>query len=476
MEAKKPQLYSKIFDQAQASPDAPAFLVRHRKDYTAISHMEVLHRVAAVRSEYMKLPYERIGYIGENSEDYFPITTGLIATGKTIAMLDSQAPAADLINVISSAELDAVIYDEDMADIIDDLAAGLFGLAFIEAAVPDFDESMLADAADWAEGDTLFFTSGTSKSSKVVVTPTYAIEGNITGLNRIRSYAPGQAVLMPTPYFHSYGFTAIHAMYGLGCPVIISSMKTLLKDIALADPVQAILVPSALDFLLKKDAINPSLKYLLISGSYLSPELAKKATDRGITVQNQYGSSEVPTGFASNLAGDPIDALTLSDTVKIELSPDGEVYIHTENHFKEYYKNTEDTEEMLVDGVVHSGDLGYLDEAGRLHLLGRRKNMILMENGDKVFYTDIDDGLNAIDCIDDAAAIYAEKMLIAVVAPKPGVTQKEIEDAIALYNTSQPISRTIRRIWIYGDKLPYTSSGKLARSVIEKQYPQVFGR
>ena len=111
-----------------------------------------------------------------------------------------------------------------------------------------------------------------------------------------------------------------------------------------------------------------------------------------------------------------------------------------------------------------------MDDNGKLHLLGRRKNMVIMENGEKVFYTDLDEGLKALPIVNDGAVIYRDKKIIAVLDVKSGVAEEDIKREIHRYNQSQPVSRQIRGIWNYGGSLPYTSSGKLKRSQLEKEY------
>ena len=138
----------------------------------------------------------------------------------------------------------------------------------------------------------------------------------------------------------------------------------------------------------------------------------------------------------------------------------------------EYYKDPEATAATLRDGTVHTGDMGYLDDQGRLHLIGRKKNMIVMENGEKVFCPDVDRELSALPGVKEAAVIYVDGRLIAVVALEKGATEEGILQSIATYNSLQPYYRRMRDTWIYGEKLPYTSSGKLHRSKLEREYPE----
>ena len=104
------------------------------------------------------------------------------------------------------------------------------------------------------------------------------------------------------------------------------------------------------------------------------------------------------------------------------------------------------------------------------HLFGRKKNMILMENGEKVFCPDVDAELSQLPGVEAAAVIYVNGRLIAVISPKKQASTADIQQSIAAYNSHQPYYRRMRETWIYPGSIPYTSSGKLHRSRLEREY------
>lgn len=463
-------LYDKFITSAQNTPDKIALYECHRRTLIPYTCLTVLQNIAAVRSRFTGSAHQRIGLLCENSAAYLFLSSGILAAGKDLALLDTMANTDNLIHAVKRSDLDAIVYDTYNADLAHEIHASLPALTLIQDEIPDFDEDMLSDIHNWHEGNAIFYTSGTSKSSKIVITPISAIEGNIRGSQALRAFEPDQIMMIPLPLYHSFGFTALHSYYQYGCPVCISSMRSVRKDLALVRPTHIALVPSAVDYLLKKNAYPNSLKYMVVAGSYFAPALAHKIQELGIITQNLYGSSEVPVAMGMNLACDDIDALTMQPDIRVTIAADGEVIIDTPYHFLEYYKNPADTSEVIINGKIHTGDIGYLDEKHRLHLLGRRKHMLVMDNGEKIFYTDLDESLRRLPGIEDAAVLYEDGRLIAAIAPKKFVTSEEITHAIAQYNATQPVSQSIRDIWIYGDALPYTSSGKLQRSVLEQQY------
>jgi long-chain acyl-CoA synthetase len=103
----------------------------------------------------------------------------------------------------------------------------------------------------------------------------------------------------------------------------------------------------------------------------------------GVPIMEGYGMTETATAATSNLpeafrfgsVGKPFPG------VEVKIADDGEVLLRGPNIFKEYYKNPEATSDTLVDGWLHTGDLGSLDEDGFLYITGRKKDIIITAGG-----------------------------------------------------------------------------------------------
>lgn len=473
---EKLALFQKVLRWYRETPQQTALLYYEDKQLCRKTYKEVFCRLTACRQYYKELKIQRIGLLGTNSWQWICEAWGILAAGKTVAFLDPLLSVEDLTAAVRRTDLEALVCEKDLMPLGVEVQKLLPELSLMEYGTPECLElaksAEIAETAEkeWEEGDAIFFTSGTSQNSKAVVTPTSSICGQALAHLPLIVHEPGKVLLHPLPFHHSFDFVMLNFFYEAGCPIFISSMKSMLRDVKQIQPHMIVLVPSAAEFLLKKKGLPDSLHSMMISGSYCSKELAAKVRERGIIIQNQYGSSEMPCGIGENLPEDDVDALTLHAYASVEISGEGEIIVTVPYHMKEYYKNPEETKEVLADGKIHTGDLGYLDEKGRLHLLGRKKNMILMENGEKIFCPDVDAQLSALPGVQEAAVIYVKKQLIAVVAPQKDVNQTQIEKALADYNSTQPYYRRMQKIWIYEEKLPYTSSGKLNRNRLESEY------
>lgn len=470
--AEELMLFRSIEKNNNQHPEQAAFLFQENRELRSVTHHAFFHQVCGCRSHFLASGFRRVGILGTNSYQWICNAFGLLAADITVAMLDPLLPEADLLSAIRRTDLEMLVIDETLPEL-----RRLIREKMPEVALSEFwqepENSCISQSTQgWKEGEAIFFTSGTSQTSKAVVTPTTSIGGHAEAQKKLAAHCEQDVVLHPLPYHHSYGFAMLCLYHSMNCRIFISSMKSLLADVKAVRPDRLVLVPSAVEFLLKKKALVYGPKSIMVSGSSFPRELAASVRDLGIAVQNQYGSSELPCGIGDNLPDDDVDVLTLHSFVKIELAEDGEILVTDPYHFREYYKDPEATAATLQDGKVHTGDMGYLDEQGRLHLLGRKKNMILMENGEKVFCPDVDAELSQLPGVEAAAVIYVNSHLIAVVSPKKLATEADILQSVAAYNSRQPYYRRMWKTWIHPGSLPYTSSGKLHRSRLEREYSE----
>jgi long-chain acyl-CoA synthetase len=103
--------------------------------------------------------------------------------------------------------------------------------------------------------------------------------------------------------------------------------------------------------------------------------------------------------FRFGSVGKPIDG------TEVKIADDGEVLLSGPNIFKGYYKNKEATEDTLVDGWLHTGDLGSVDEDGFLYITGRKKDIIITAGGKNITPANLENGLKQTRWISQAVVI-----------------------------------------------------------------------
>jgi long-chain acyl-CoA synthetase len=142
----------------------------------------------------------------------------------------------------------------------------------------------------------------------------------------------------------------------------------------------------------------------------------------GIPIMEGYGMTETATAATSNLpeafrfgsVGKPFPG------VEVKIAEDGEVLLRGPNIFKEYYKNPEATSDTLVDGWLHTGDLGSLDEDGFLYITGRKKDIIITAGGKNITPANLENGLKQNRWISQAVVVGDRRpYLVALITIDP---------------------------------------------------------
>src|SRR6195952_2265493 len=119
----------------------------------------------------------------------------------------------------------------------------------------------------------------------------------------------------------------------------------------------------------------------------------------GMTETSTSATCNMPDAFRFGSVGKPFPG------VEVKIAEDGEVLLRGRNIFKEYYKNPEATRETLVDGWLHTGDLGSLDEDGFLYITGRKKDIIITAGGKNITPANLENGLKQNRWISQAVVV-----------------------------------------------------------------------
>ena len=142
----------------------------------------------------------------------------------------------------------------------------------------------------------------------------------------------------------------------------------------------------------------------------------------GVPVMEGYGMTETatvatvntPEEFRLGSVGKPIPG------VEAKIAEDGEVLLRGANIFKGYYKNEEATGETLVDGWLHTGDLGSIDDDGYLFITGRKKDIIITAGGKNITPANLENGLKQSRWISQAVVIGDRRpYLVALITLDP---------------------------------------------------------
>jgi long-chain acyl-CoA synthetase len=291
----------------------------------------------------------------------------------------------------------------------------------------------------------IIFTSGTLGRAKGVMLSQHNITSNLMSMLSIFMMYPDDRFLSVLPMHHTYECTC-----GMLCPLYAGSsihfarsLKTVTDDLQRVKATILLGVPLLYDKMFKRihkgiqekkavaTVLNPlikftdimqtvgwknakrsifkelhhkfggSIRFFIAGGAAPDPLVAKGLRDLGFNFIQGYGLTETspiltlnsPYKLKDDAAGFPLPGCE----VKIN-QPDkdgiGEVYGKGPNVMLGYYKNPSATAEVFENGWFKTGDLGYFDSDGYLHISGRKKNVIISKSGKNVFPEEIEDVLN----------------------------------------------------------------------------------
>jgi long-chain acyl-CoA synthetase len=168
--------------------------------------------------------------------------------------------------------------------------------------------------------------------------------------------------------------------------------------------------------------LGGGLRLFATAGAFLPPALQQAWEDMGVIVLQGYGATETAAGCCTTMADHPLGCVGWPPTpVEMRIAADDEIQFRGPTLFKGYWNNPDATAAAFsADGWYQSGDLGRLDERGRLHLHGRKKDIIVLPNGFNVYPEDIENALRVAGIRDSVALETRPGRIEAVVLPPGG--------------------------------------------------------
>ena len=433
------------------------------------SYETFVRELGQMRAYLLTVPEQRIAIIGRPSYEWLLQVYGGVCAGKTMILGDGALPLQELAGLLIFADTQLLLQevpDRELAHRLPGVKCGTYSEQWRSAA-----SNAVAHSAEGpVEGEFLLFSSGTSGNAKAAVHRPDTYYDNAEKVAQIYGGNVGDRVLIPLPMHHIFALCMTMLFLIGGRCLSFGTVGSLRKDLKWSHPTELLAVVSVAEHLLEHGECPDSLKRITMAGSVCSRKLERKAETFGCSICNVYGATELG-GIAINLPQDPVDHLTPAPGTQIRIDPDGTIWIRTQNHIREYYKQLEATTAFLTPEMT-LGDVGQYREDGTFCLLGRREGIIAMDNGDKLFVTEMEQALDALDSVRESCVFYRNHKVCAVVSVVEGASPEQIRPALEAYNRIQPKYRKIEEFLLTDRTLPRTNIGKLARAKIEEWYLQ----
>ncbi len=170
------------------------------------------------------------------------------------------------------------------------------------------------------------------------------------------------------------------------------------------------------------------LKAMVSGGAPLNAEIGRFFDAIGLTILQGYGQTEAAPVVCCNRPSAGIDMATvgppLSDT-EVKIAEDGEILVRGELVTQGYWRNEAETARILRDGWLHTGDIGAIDEKGRISITDRKKDLIINDKGENIAPQKVE-GMLTLQPEIAQAMIAGEQRpyMVALLVPDPEWTQK----------------------------------------------------
>ena len=440
---------------AACAPERAALLVCGEKgEVEAVTWVELAKRVSARAGELTSGGGACEAILTDGSCECVVEAFAAVRAGYQVALVDATAPNRVLEPLLHSVDADRV-------------------WARDEARRREL-ESSLAPERPPACGShaVLFFTSGTTSSSKAVVLTDKSLMSSAYNGASLMPLSQDDTLLCVLPLSHVFGFVC-GLLWGLSCGAAVAlgrGPRHYCDDFALFGPTAVALVPKLLEYAVARGAINDELELVLVGAADCRDDLLEKVRARGIRASLGYGLTETSSGVALS-TGDDFHAMTICPEDTVEIAGDGEILVSAPTCLMQgYYRDEEKTAGAVRDGILHTGDKGFLDDEGLLHVEGRLKDVLTLSGGTKVFLPEYEavvaDALGERD-----VAVVLRDGALTLVCGRLACERDEDEVMEALVPAMggfAPGSR-IGRVMRLGHALPRTAAGDIERWKIQEE-------
>ncbi len=335
----------------------------------------------------------------------------------------------------------------------------------------------MPDPTDMGRMAEMLFTSGTTGTSKCVALSEKNIVSAANAACATVDFSADDSIVSVLPIHHTYELCIMLAGLNYGMNIAINdSLKRVLKNFALFKPTGLVLVPLFVNTMNKKiweeakkggkdqvlkaltkishalrelnfdlrstffkqvtAAFGGNLNKIICGGAPLNPEMVDIFAEFGIDIYEGYGITECSPLIAVSPYYAPkkgsVGPAVPCCEVRIEADHrndkgfvEGEIQVKGDNVMIGYYKNPEETARVFTeDGWFCTGDVGYMDKDGYIFITGRKKYVIISDNGKNVFPEEIEEYLATLDTVAESVVLgrrdiqSGELVLTAVVYPQ----------------------------------------------------------
>lgn len=414
-------------------------------EYIKVTYSKFAHDIETLGANLLSMGARRVALIGDNRYEWCVSYLAITTAGLVVVPLDKSLPNNEIEGLIARSKADSIIYASKYKEAIKscDIKICMDDSKFLDMTKKAKDEDINKYnnlKLDNKAMSVMLFTSGTTSISKAVMLSQHALCTDMYGLSQMIDVNTSDTFLSFLPLHHTFESSCTF-LFGTSCGITIAfcdGLKHIQKNLVEYKVTGFVCVPLMLEIMYKKliktiksqhkfwlvsimrvifrhssintkrkvfksiiDGLGGSLKTIISGGAPMDAKTLQGYNDFGFDIHQGYGLTETSSVLAGENSfhkkvgsvGFPLPTVEL----KID-NPDkdgiGEILAKTESIMLGYYENEKATKEVIKDGWFYTGDLGYIDKDGFLFITGRKKDMIVLKNGKKVFPEELESLIN----------------------------------------------------------------------------------
>lgn len=440
-------------------------------------------------------PLSRVGICAYNSREHLIAWLAVLAAGKTWVPLYPKNTSSEIGRLIDFTQASIVMVADDCLDLVAEakgriivLGDGVGANTTASLGAAHAGRRPVFHPLALHEPQAIKFTGGTTGVPKGVMQPLRAWNVNIVTQMKAWGLRSGDRLLASAPITHGTS-TYLLPTFGTCGTVVLADRPGVEETLELMSvhDISTLFVPPTVIYMMLevpdlRERAFPKLRNLIYGAAPMRPDSIAMAQEIfGPVVGSSYGQTEAPQ-IAAYISGaelarpekrasvgreSPLTRVAVMDVQQCILPPGetGEIVIRGDLIMTGYWRQPDKTADAIVDGWLHTGDLGSIDEEGFIFINGRTKDVII-SGGFNVYPLDVESALARHPAVRDCAVFGASdrkwgEAVRAAVKLRPGSTASEAELIAYLRDAIGPV-KTPKSIAFY-DELPRNAYGKLQR-------------
>lgn len=511
-----------------------AFLYRRKKEYKEVTYHKLHEDINGFGTYLYELGIKekKVAVIGENSYEWLVGFFSVANSSNIIVPIDKELDAVTIYELIQKSNCSVVLYTKSYKNKIRRLMELNDSIIEEYICLNHMDEYVVTGEQQIQQGKTeflleevkpdddaaIYFTSGTTGKAKgVLLSHRNLCEDMYGAAQRIQ---PQKSIFLILPLNHTFALTAsvLCVLIGGKEIYICSGIKSFFRDLQELKPSGLVVVPLFVENIYKTilnkitedgkqksykllckfnglllkcgidrrkklfhtivDSLGGKLDFIVCGGAPINAVLIEEFSKWGIDIYNGYGITECSPIISVNSqeenrlgsVGKPLEGVK----VRID-SPDeagrGEICISGQTVMREYYKESEQTAQTIIDGWYHTGDIGYLDEEGYLFVTGRIKNLIILANGENITPELLEDKIKTYRLIDEVIVYGKDDKIVAEIYPDIEYAkmhqikdiEEDLNEFITKLNKSLPTYQRIKSVVIREEEFEKNTNRKIIR-------------